>query len=57
MYMSKCMYMSECKIFPFFTFRYPNTTPTVYNWSEKNPIESFCYSLTFMEIDGLKGSS
>ena len=34
MYMSKCMYMSECKIFHFFTFRYPNTTPTVYNWSE-----------------------
>ena len=55
--MSKCMYMSECKIFHFLTFRYPNTTPTVYNWSEKTPIESFCYSLTFMEIDGLKGSS
>ena len=36
MYMSDCMYMSECKIFPFFTFRYRNlhTAHTDYNCTE-----------------------
>ena len=61
--MSKCMYMSECKIFSFLLLGTPNmyknsyTIHTVYNCTEKIAIEPFCSSLAFNEIDALKGNS